>query len=124
MEICPPKPKSTSTQNSKRRRTANPGTKSKQPRALAAETAIGKCPLCGSEVVEQKQSYRCGNWRSGCPVTIWKTIAHKRVTPRMAKTLLEKGQTPLLKGFKSKTGKTFSARLKLVDGEVRLDFES
>jgi DNA topoisomerase-3 len=124
VEICPPTSKSTTQQSGKRRRTINTRGKSKKPSVAAAETALGKCPLCGSEVVEQKQSYRCGNWRAGCPVTIWKTIAHKRLTPRMAKTLLEKGQTSLLKGFKSKSGKAFSARLKLVDGEVRMDFES
>jgi DNA topoisomerase-3 len=57
-------------------------------------------------------------------MTIWKTIAHKRLTPHMAKTLLKKGRTSVLKGFKSKAGKPFSARLKLVDGEVWLDFEA
>ena len=35
-----------------------------------------------------------------------------------------KGQTRRLKGFKSKAGKPFEARLKLVDGEVQLDFSS
>jgi DNA topoisomerase-3 len=124
VEIAPPTPEPTSKPSVKRRGTANPREKSKKPRKLAVETGLGRCPHCGAEVIEQAQSYRCGNWRAGCPVTIWKTIAHKRLTPRMVKTLLEKGRTALLKGFKSKAGKAFSARLKLVEGEVRLDFES
>ena len=37
---------------------------------------------------------------------------------------LRKGRSPLLKGFKSKAGKPFDARLKLEDGAVRFDFES
>lgn len=57
-------------------------------------------------------------------MTIWKTIAHKRLTSHMAKTLLKKGRTSILKGFKSNVGKAVSARLNLVDGEVRLDFEN
>lgn len=124
VEICPPTPPSTSTESGKRRRTAGPRGKSPKPQEFTAETALGSCPLCGSDVVEQKQSYRCGNWRAGCPVTIWKAVAGKRLSPRMAKTLLEKGRTSLLKGFKSKAGKAFSARLRLVDGQVQLDFES
>jgi len=30
----------------------------------------------------------------------------------------------VLKGFKSKAGKAFDAKLKLVDGEVRFEFEN
>jgi len=42
----------------------------------------------------------------------------------LAKALLTKGETRQLKGFKSKAGKAFEARLRLVDGEVKLDFSS
>jgi len=124
VEICPPKPKSATKPSGKRRHPTRSRGESPKPMLSGAEGALGSCPLCGSEVVEQRQSYRCSNWRTGCPVTIWRTVAGKRLTPRMAKTLLEKGQTALLKGFKSKAGKAFSARLKLVDGQVQLDFES
>jgi DNA topoisomerase-3 len=55
---------------------------------------------------------------------IWKSIAGKRITARMAKSLLNEGQTSVLKGFKSKAGKPFDARLKLVDGEVKFDFSN
>jgi len=53
---------------------------------------------------------------------IWKTIAGKKIGVRTAKTLLTKGQTSRLKSFKSKAGKFFDARLKLVDGKVQFDF--
>ena len=80
--------------------------------------------MCAAEVREQPRSYSCSGWKQGCKFVIWKTIAGKRISGRTAKTLLAKGQTRQLKGFKSKAGKPFAARLKLVDGEVQLDFSS
>jgi len=86
--------------------------------------ALGPCPLCGSDVTEQDKSYSCSGWRSGCKFAIWKTIAGKRISPRTAQALLRRGRSQVLKGFKSKSGRAFDARLKLDQGEVRFDFES
>lgn len=83
---------------------------------------IGTCPLCHSVVAESPKAYGCSNWRSGCTFVIWKSIAKKKISTAMAKTLLEKGETKVLKGFKSKAGKTFDAKLKLVNSEVKFDF--
>ncbi len=85
---------------------------------------LGGCPLCDAPVIEQKKSYSCSRWQDGCPMTIWKTIAGKRITASMAKTMLHSGKTGVLKGFKTKAGKTFNARLKLVEGNVELEFEN
>jgi DNA topoisomerase III len=84
--------------------------------------AMGTCPLCGADVVEQPKSYVCNGWKQGCRFTIWKTIAGKAIGVRTAQSLLKKGQSPLLKGFRSKAGRRFDARLKLEGGEVRFDF--
>jgi DNA topoisomerase-3 len=86
--------------------------------------AIGVCPLCGKEVVEQEKSFGCSGWRDGCKFTIWKTIAGKKLSARTAQTLLKQGATPLIKGFRSKAGKPFDAKLKLQDGAVRFDFDA
>ena len=86
--------------------------------------ALGPCPLCGSDVTEQEKSYSCSGWRSGCKFAIWKTIAGKRISARTAQALLRRGRSQVLKGFKSKSGRAFDARLKLDQGEVRFDFES
>ncbi len=40
----------------------------------------------------------------------------------MAKKLLSKGETGLLKGFKSAKGTEFEATLKLIDGKVEMKF--
>jgi DNA topoisomerase-3 len=50
-------------------------------------------------------------------------MAGKRLSAATARKLLRDGQTALLKGFKSKTGNKFNARLKIVDGAVKFDFE-
>ena len=89
-----------------------------------APVKLGNCPLCGSEVVEQAKSYGCSGWKSGCKFAIWKTIAGKRITPRTAQVLLNARRSSLLKGFVSKLGKRFEARLRLEGGEVRFDFGS
>ncbi len=49
-------------------------------------------------------------------------IAGKAIGVRTAQSLLKTGHTALLKGFRSKAGKPFEARLKLEAGEVRFDF--
>jgi DNA topoisomerase III len=86
--------------------------------------ALGRCPRCGSDVIEQEKSFGCSGWRSGCKFAIWKTIAGKRISARTAQALLRRGRSQVLKGFKSKSGRAFDARLKLDQGEVRFDFES
>jgi DNA topoisomerase-3 len=86
--------------------------------------ALGPCPRCGSDVVEQEKSYSCSGWRDGCKFAIWKTIAGKRICARTAQALLRRGRSQVLKGFQSKSGRAFDARLKLDQGEVRFDFES
>lgn len=76
-------------------------------------------------MVENRNAYGCSNWRlenGGCKFTIWKKIARKRITREQARELLTKGSTRLLRGFVSKNGKKFSARLKLENGEVVFDF--
>ena len=95
------------------------------PRARAAgfgAVALGNCPMCGAQVVEQEKSYGCSAWRQGCRFAIWKTIAGKAIGVRTAQALLKRGQSPLLRGFRSKAGKPFEARLKMEGGEVRFDF--
>jgi DNA topoisomerase-3 len=57
----------------------------------------------------------------GCRFAIGKTIAGKRIGVRGAQALLREGRSPVLKGFTSRAGKRFEARLKLEGGEVWFD---
>jgi DNA topoisomerase-3 len=94
----------------------------REPNAPTASD-LGICPLCGGPVTEQTKSFSCSCWRDGCKFVVWKTMAGKRITSRTAKALLRDGHSSLLKGFKSKSGKPFNARLKLVDGRVNFEFD-
>ncbi|MFI3198945.1 MAG: DNA topoisomerase 3 [Methylococcaceae bacterium] len=84
--------------------------------------ALADCPLCNGKIIETSKAYSCSEWRNGCKAVIWKTIAHKTITQAMAKKLLNKGETGVLKGFKSTKGTEFEVNLKLVDGKVEMDF--
>lgn len=84
--------------------------------------ALADCPLCNGKIIETAKAFSCSEWRNGCKVVIWKTIAHKTITLNMAKKLLSKGETGVLKGFKSTNGKDFEVNLKLKNGKVEMDF--
>lgn len=88
----------------------------------SAETIPGaKCPLCGKAVVMTTRLVRCQD-ESSCGWRIWRTIAGKTLSEREVLSLLGSGKTMELKGFKSKAGKPFQARL-VLDEEKRLGFE-
>jgi DNA topoisomerase-3 len=91
--------------------------------AVKNAEAIGACPICGESVTESAKAFGCSAWKSGCKFVVWKKIAGKTITRNMAATLISNGRTNVLKGFKSKAGKPFSARLKLEDGQVKMDFD-
>ncbi len=90
--------------------------------AVDVSAALADCPLCDGKIIETAKAFSCSAWRNGCKMVIWKTIAHKKITPTMAKKLLIKGETGLLTGFKSNKGVEFAVNLKLIDGKVELDF--
>lgn len=85
---------------------------------------LGRCPKCGGEVIEGKKGFGCSRWREGCRFVLWKTpICGKVLTPHQVKSLLKKGKTPLIKGFKGKSGRKFSAYLVWENQTSELKFE-
>lgn len=74
---------------------------------------VGKCPVCGEKVVENKKAFGCSAWKSSeCKFSLWKNCFHrlgkKDLTAKQAKQLLS-GKELGLKNLKSKKGNTFSA---------------
>ncbi|MFO0864152.1 MAG: DNA topoisomerase 3 [Gemmataceae bacterium] len=116
------KPSSEEGAAPRRKRPAAKAGRLKRRATSKGTKGLGVCPLCGAAVVEQDQSFGCSGWREGCKFTIWKAIAGKKISAKMAQTLLSRGRTSLLKGFKSKAGKPFDAHLKLEAGVVRFEF--
>ncbi|WP_238602144.1 topoisomerase C-terminal repeat-containing protein [Lysinibacillus parviboronicapiens] len=48
----------------------------------------------------------------------------KKLTEKNIKDLCSSGKTTDIKGFKAKSGKQFSAALRLVDGNIEFDFNN
>ena len=75
-----------------------------------------KCPRCGSTggFKESFKAYDCKN--ESCKLVVWKTVSSRELEPEEVRTLLETGSVGPLKGFKSKMGRPFEAKLALSEG--------
>lgn len=83
----------------------------------------GKCPLCGKNVVRTRFGYGCSGYREGCKFSSGNVICGRVISLENMKSLLQTGSTPLITGFVSKkSGKEFSARLKIENGKVVFQF--
>ncbi|WP_258086639.1 type IA DNA topoisomerase [Xenorhabdus bovienii] len=82
------------------------------------------CPLCKSELLENSKAF--ASCKARCGFVIWEEIAGKKITRTQAETLIEKGETGIIKGFKSKAGKLFDAKLVLdkASGKVIFKYEN
>ena len=78
---------------------------------------IGRCPLCGGNVVKTCKGYRCEHNIGGspsCVLNINAIIGNRKMADAEVAVLLEKRRI-LLDGFASKEGKTFPTVLELAD---------
>ena len=89
---------------------------------------LGKCPVCGSAVLEGNKKYYCTN--RDCSFTLWKetrflSSMKKTISKKMAVDMLAKGKTHVKDLFSAKTGKTFEADLlmNVDDGKVSFSLE-
>lgn len=78
--------------------------------------SIGKCPVCGNDIIEGEKGFGCTNWKNGCKYTIWKNDKFiesmgKKVTKEMVELLLKNGKVGF-RNLKSKKGTFFSAYLR------------
>ncbi len=82
--------------------------------------ALGECPRCGAQVVPRGGGFRCV---SSCGFALPPQIASKKISRKHAEALLSRKKTPLLQGFRSKTGGRFRAYLVLAeDHTLKLEF--
>lgn len=77
-------------------------------------TVIGKCPRCGSDVVEKQKAWFCSN--RGCKFALWKDNVYfdsigKKMTRPIAEKLLKDGRVYLKDCKSRKTGKNYNATL-------------
>jgi len=97
-----------------------------QPVDFSSQTPLGKCPLCGGNVFETETFYVCEKSQASkkpCKFKVGKVILNQSIDRAQITKLLAEGRTDLLTGFVSrKSGKPFSAFLKLQDGKVEFEF--
>lgn len=90
------------------------------------------CPLCGGEIIQTPFGYGCAKYdkndENSCRFSIGK-MAGKDIPEAQIKELLTNGRTATIRGFKSKTGKKFDARIALSKDEegkvtgLKFDFD-
>jgi DNA topoisomerase-3 len=86
---------------------------------------FGKCPVCGKgEITANKSGFGCNQWKEGCKFFISNKIASKTISESIVKKLIKDKKSNLIKGFKSKSGKSFDASLIIKEGKVTFDFDS
>ena len=84
---------------------------------------VGKCPLCGNEIMRGRFYYGCKGYKEGCAFKVGIYICGRPISVSNIKLLLSEGKTSKIEGFVSKkSGKTFDGRLKLENGEAKFDF--
>jgi DNA topoisomerase-3 len=101
----------------------------------AKRETFGICPRCGASVIKTGKLWQCetnksarqanGTWKevSGCGFKIWPKLASKALSDSVVRKVLD-GSAPLVKGFVSKSGKKFDARLKMSEMRgVEFSFE-
>ena len=83
---------------------------------------VGKCPLCGENVVRYKFQYGCSGYKNGCKFGLNLFICGRTISIGNAKRLLETDSTSKIRGFVSKKGTSFDASLKLEGERCVFDF--
>ncbi|MBQ0025716.1 MAG: topoisomerase C-terminal repeat-containing protein [Bacteroidales bacterium] len=79
------------------------------------------CPKCGKDVELQPRMARCID--PDCGWKLWREILGRTLSRGDVESLLKEGLTPLIRGFKSKSGKSFPAKLRLKqDGTFGFEF--
>jgi len=98
--------------------------KGKTEREMFNQAPVGKCPVCGKPVVENKIGYGCTGYKDEpkCNFIIFKTIAGATVSATDASLLLI-GQKTKLKKCKNKEGKPFEASFILEGGKIKFLFK-
>lgn len=90
------------------------------------EKVIGKCPRCGSKIVERSKGYFCTN--RDCTFVLWRdsrffTLKQKILDRKTAAKLLEKGKAPLKGCVSPRTGQVYDAIVLLEDDGQRVNFK-
>jgi len=94
-------------------------------KTIQAEKIVGTCPKCGESIIDKGKFYGCTGFKeNNCKFSLPKKWSKKSIPKTNIKQLIEKGETTEIKGFKSKKGYKFNAKLKLEDMKLQFVFDN
>lgn len=100
-----------------------PKEKKKRASKAPAEPITLTCPKCGKgNIVKGKTAWGCTLYKKSCDFLMPQVVAEKKLTSKQVETLILKGETGNLNGFKDAEGKPFSGKLKL-GGDFQVTIE-
>ena len=80
--------------------------------------SLGRCPVCGGDVLENTKSFYCGRWRGGCKFSLWKSDFERygiKMTGEQITELLQNGKIENLPMVLPKTGEKCTGDICLRD---------
>lgn len=84
---------------------------------------VAKCPSCSKGyIVKKKSFYGCTEYKNGCEFTLPGKLLEKKLSELVIKDLCDNHKTKKIKGFISKNGKSFEAKLQLIDNKLKFEF--
>lgn len=90
---------------------------------MESKTIVGKCPLCGGDVIKTMKGFACVNsldTEPACQFFLFSTIGNRRLSDLEVTRFLE-DKSILLDGFATKEGKNFTSILSFnLDGSVSM----
>jgi len=90
---------------------------------VVTKKEVATCPTCQKgTIMSRKNFYSCSGYKVGCKQTFPANFLKKSLSAKHIEDLCTKGTTEVVKGFVSKTGNTFNAKLVLTNGQLKLDF--
>lgn len=98
---------------------------SKSSSSTKSGSSAHTCPVCKKNpLLKSKYGWYCGGkLDKSCMFSISQEIAHKKISEANMKQLVERGITNEIKGFKSKAGTGFSAKLRINGDKIEFEFE-
>jgi DNA topoisomerase-3 len=88
----------------------------------ASSEPVRTCPVCGHKMVNRKYDVFCDDTQGGCGMKINREIAGKKLPVTAINQLAEGKTTGTVKGFKSKAGKAFDAKLTVNREAKKVEF--
>ncbi|MDX5442307.1 MAG: DNA topoisomerase 3 [Hymenobacteraceae bacterium] len=106
-------PAETKTPDTKQAKTKPVNKKEAKP--AQTDSKIATCPACKTgEMLKGSKAFGCSRWKEGCRFVIPFEQQGKQLSDKQVKALLQKGKTPVIKGFTdAETQQKFDAVLML-----------